>query len=104
MAFGREPAHTTCRSRARRSARFHNTLPLFETFGHALQSHFAVRMLRPAFRGRHHNSTRTMNQPYAGLNLITVLSTRPAAIEVSYIVVASTRCADRLTALSRDHL
>src|SRR6266699_2242327 len=103
-AFGIEPAHTACRSGARRPARFRDTLPLFETFGHALESHFAVRMLRPAFRGRHHNSTRTMNQPYALLNLITVLSTRPAGNEVFYIAIAFQRCAVGWIGLSHGRL
>src|SRR5437588_5156834 len=36
-AFGIEPAHTTRRSGTRWPARFHDTLPLLQSFGHALE-------------------------------------------------------------------
>ena len=70
-----------------------SALQFLEALCHAPKSHFAVRILRPSLGGRNHNSTRAMDQAHTGLNLVTMLPTRPTGNKEIYFAIAFQRSA-----------
>jgi hypothetical protein len=104
MSLCLQSAFTASCARPRLNAWGSSALQFLEALCHALKSHFAVRILRPPLGGRYRNSTRAMNQAHSGLNLVTMLPTRPTGNKEIYFAIAFQRSAICWILFRRNHL
>src|SRR5579875_2002814 len=87
-AFGFQAALAAGSGGARGFARLPGALLLFQPSGKTLESRLAIGCLRTPLCGRHADAAGPVDEPHACLDLVAVLTARPAGNEELHVAIA----------------